>query len=118
MKHRSVAQAIRYVEKQPEPPGWPGDVEITTIRPGRIRTIKTAKDRNVYPLYTVNVSALTTTQPTVDRAHVIHLLRHGWSEPILISSAGEILDGHHRAYAASLLGLPTLARVVPVDDDR
>ena len=53
------------------------------------------------------VAELLATQPTVDREAVLYLLRHGWDEPILVSrqrGRWAIEDGHHRAYAASLLG--------------
>lgn len=113
---RTTEDAIRYVERQSEPKGWPGDVEIVTIPfADRIRTIHTEKDRSVYPIRRIPIRSLRITQPVVDRALTIQLLREGWSEPILVSSRGEILDGHHRAYAASLRGDPSiLARVVPV----
>lgn len=112
---RTTEDAIWYVERQSEPKGWPGDVEIVTIPfAEHLRTIRTEKDRSVYPIRRIPVRSLRITQPVVDRALVIQLLRSGWSEPILVSSRGEILDGHHRAYAASLRGDPyILARVVP-----
>jgi len=112
---RSTADAIRYVENQSEPAGWPGDVEIATIPSGSTRSIRTEKDRSVYPIKRIGISTLRTTQPVVDRQHTIRLLREGWQDPILVSSTGEILDGHHRAYAASLRGDRTiLARIVAV----
>lgn len=102
-----LARAIAFVEAQPEPPGWSGDVAITTIPIDSRLSLRNHPHRKSYPVELVPVAELLATQPTVSRETVLYLLQHGWDDPILVSrqrGRWVIEDGHHRAYVASLLG--------------
>lgn len=114
---RDVDRAVVFVESQPEVPGWSGDVAIATIPVDERLPHRSHPDRGSYPIQSVPVAELLATQHVVGRESVIYLLRHGWDEPILVSrqeGRWVIEDGHHRAYAASLLGERSiLARVAP-----
>jgi GNAT superfamily N-acetyltransferase len=122
VRQEKIDQAIAFVESQPEPPGWSGDVAITTIPIGSLSSLRNHPHRGSYPVQLVPVAELLATQPTVDRESVIYLLQHGWDEPILVSrqhGRWVIEDGHHRAYAASLLGEQFIAaHVAPPQSSR
>jgi len=104
----NVDRAVAFVESQPELPGWPvGDVAIAAIPIGSLSSLRNHPGRESYPVQLVPVAELLATQPTVDREAVLRLLQDGWDDPILVSRQRgwwAIEDGHHRAYAASLLG--------------
>lgn len=116
----SVNRAVARVLSQP-PVGW--GVVLETIpfdrsdRP-RARWV----DRHRYPVRAVRVADLVATQQVVGREKVVEYLEDGWREPILVEPhPGKLLivDGHHRAYAASLLGDETIdAYVAPAVGER
>jgi len=123
--------AIHHVLVQPEPPGWPGDVWIEKLPFRDASTELVARlpraELSAAPVQWVRLSDLEALQPTADRRTVVSLLERGWDEPILITPwPGSdrtrlspirpflIQDGHHRAYAAALLGSPRIAaKVLP-----
>ena len=114
--------ALRHVLAQPEYPGWEGDIRIerlASVSHNLARSFSFSDKRNA-PVHCVPLGRLVTVQPNVDRKWVVHLLRNGWADPILVSTHPTdphvfiIQDGHHRAYVAALLGMPCIrAKVVP-----
>lgn len=121
--------AIQHVLVQPEPPGWPGDVRIEKL-PFRADTVDLVRklpraELAAAPVQWVRLSDLEALQPTASRRTVVSLLERGWEDPILITPWPSnarvpplrpflIQDGHHRAYAAALLGSPRIAaKVLP-----
>ena len=118
---RRINQAILFVESQPV---HGGDIPLRgfTIYPVKWARSFSKEDKERAPVVEVRVEDLLAVQDSVDRAHMLTLLRYGWKNPILVTPhpRGLIMqDGHHRAYAAKLLGLPTIqARILPFPGDR
>ena len=105
--------AIEFVRRQPEPPGWSGDVVIGIPFDSRAVSYTFRGRREDLPLRAVPIDRLVATQPTVDKGAIIRLLSGelDGSPPILVLAVGDrlwIQDGHHRAYAAMLLGRETV----------
>lgn len=105
--------AIDYVRRQPEPPGWSGDVAISIRFDPKAVSYTYRGRREDLPLRSIPVDRLVATQPTVDRDALIQLLSGGLDQapPILVLQVGDwfwVQDGHHRADAALLLGRETI----------
>jgi len=108
-------RAIAIVRAQPEFPGWLGDIWITTIPLEPRAPLRSHPSRKSYTIERVPVGELVAIQPNVSRKQILELLQHGWDEPILVSRQKNrwvIEDGHHRAYAASLLGHASIAAYI------
>ena len=100
---RQQRDAIEHVRSQASPPNSPDDVRITTIPYAPVAAYRAPST----VIARVRVADLVATQLSVDREIVVKYIVNGWQEPIradLRDGKAFISDGHHRAYAASLLG--------------
>jgi hypothetical protein len=120
------ANARARVLAQPEAEGWPGDVHLEQIPlvPPRLGRSFSAEVKDRAAVVEVPLTALRAIQTTVEREHVLRLVETMGAPgtrptpPILLTRWKDgtyvIQDGHHRVYAALLLGRTRLpAKILP-----